>query len=802
MPPKKDVFADLFQSANKSNQQNSNKVPMSSLNLGNLNLDNTKDPFDIFNSSGSKHSDSGLDLGLHGLDLNGGKSGFDYGAGNGARNGFGNGSKNGSGTGSGNVTNHSSGNGSYNLLDDDLFGLAPKSAAPSNNTANNTANANSLLDDDLFGLSSSSARSDVKSAANSHSMSLLDDDFTDAFEAKASDVSDFDFESSSGREFEKFRQQHASKNGLNQQPSRDASIQNQRSSRNNSNLIQRSSQNISKQPSRDRIIAELVDIGFSVNDANEALSIKGPNLQNCVNYIMSKNSGTSNEKSSGISIPSIPSDWKSLANKDWLNKGVSLFNQTKQTVLESIDHLVDGQKNQQNDDRPAWMRSADKYKDQATEKKYGGEDYGSDSENINQDEIFKFMQETREKDKERNKNRLQNIKQAVLDSGLNSGRSSPKVSENSTSRVSSPSSAARILRPNSVRSYSERSSSPYQTSMDSPKSSISKPEAPRTAPVKPVRKVTETSPEVDLLGISTPLVPSLNRDTSPLNQFDQTDYTSSKEKAGQAFKSGDYSTALELYLICLNKLSSNHELRVVINSNLAYVYKLVGQLKKALLSIEEGLALIDQNEILTSAEISGKSAKYWYTKLLICKAEVLEHSEKFEESLEHYNILIQQLGVVDRKITDGKRRVDKVVNPENYKPKVVNKPKVEVLKAKPKPRAEKKDDELDGLQKEKVDIRVQEWVDQKKDNLRSLLVELNDIIPAKINMSEKLRHLSGSDLTLPKQVKVNYMKVISSIHPDKLASQCKDDKISELLCKSVFIKLNQSWEQFKLQENV
>ena len=44
------------------------------------------------------------------------------------------------------------------------------------------------------------------------------------------------------------------------------------------------------------------------------------------------------------------------------------------------------------------------------------------------------------------------------------------------------------------------------------------------------------------------------RDSSPLNQFVYTDYTTAKEKATAAYKSGDYTTALKSYTICLGCL--------------------------------------------------------------------------------------------------------------------------------------------------------------------------------------------------------------------------------------------------------
>ena len=43
------------------------------------------------------------------------------------------------------------------------------------------------------------------------------------------------------------------------------------------------------------------------------------------------------------------------------------------------------------------MRNQAKYKSEAIEKKYGGEDYGTDEENINHAEIERFMRQQRER---------------------------------------------------------------------------------------------------------------------------------------------------------------------------------------------------------------------------------------------------------------------------------------------------------------------------------------------------------------------------------------------------------------------
>ena len=68
----------------------------------------------------------------------------------------------------------------------------------------------------------------------------------------------------------------------------------------------------------------------------------------------------------------------------------------------------------------------------------------------------------------------------------------------------------------------------------------------------------------------------------------------------------------------------NHELRVVILSNLASVNKLLGHLKESLDNIKDAEALFLPQEILSDYEIADKLIKYWCTKLFMIKAEVLE----------------------------------------------------------------------------------------------------------------------------------------------------------------------------------
>ncbi|ODV80272.1 uncharacterized protein CANTADRAFT_49124 [Suhomyces tanzawaensis NRRL Y-17324] len=589
--------------------------------------------------------------------------------------------------------------------------------------------------------------------------SLLDDEFTDVFPEQHKPQPRA--KSNPPREVE--YQQEA---GYSQTPLRPASRQSQTSR-------------------TDSVVAELVDIGFSIEDANIAIQKKGPNLQECVNYIMNKNTDASTprperprslNKGEGINFNGIGQDLFKTAN--------TFFNKSKKTVMKNLEQLqIQGNNSGSSSNLPEWMKNQEKYKSDAVEKKYSEADldYGSDSENLNREEIERFMKLQREKDKEKAKKRYDGLKDAAL---------------------------------NKIRGKQDSDHSRREL-FDQPPSRPARPLPERRGTSEPLKRTPPKAPEppaesLDIFGTdtgSTSLKSSL-RDSSPLNQFDESDYNTSKATAQEAYRTGDYTGALEAYLICLNKLPSNHENRVIIFSNLGMVNKQVGHLKQSLENVDSGLSLIGESEIHNSGfSIAQKPVKYWYTKLITTKAEVLELLEKYEASLKFYSILIKELGVVDKKVMDGKRRVDKIVNPENYKakpapskpaaPKAAPKP-VDKATSAPKPSV----DEVDPLVQDRINGRVQTWAQPKQGNLRSLLTNLDEVIPPNINMKPALRKLTTNELMLPKQVKIQYMKVISSIHPDKLASQCKDDKESELVCKGVFITLNEAWEVFKTENSL
>lgn len=841
MPPKKDAFADLFQSASSSKNNSAVNARLDKLSL--TERQKLEQQQQHSQSTASLNSSwSNLDILspqlTQGNRNNNGSQGLSSRLSN-------------SGSAFGSVSNTPKA-----VEDDDPFAIFN---TPSNGgTTNNTAKPVSTQ----------------ASTAKPQEMSLLDDDFTDLFPEQQQKP-----QKQSVEQPVKPHRPEVKRTGSNVSSS---------SKVNRSNAsTPRSSTTASASSSKDHTIAELIDIGFTIDDANDAIAHSGTDLQKCVNYIMNKNTlqsqtnskrGNSNNlddyeeyedyEDSGVLGKRPDSiNFNELGN-DLFQKANKFINFSKKKVLENIEQLNNGRSSSpldfglgrsgssngsSNANLPEWMRNQAKYESQAYEKKYGGEDYGEDEDNINQEEIDRFMRQQREKERQRMRQRFENQGQKGSGSGSGSGSDSRSSStRNSVDRLRRESASPSFI----AQKSSSKESSPApprpprpavkkvasdagSQGRESPKKDE---EVARKGKEKEAAPKREEQDEVDLLGISTPSSTqgghsygsvssstSNLRDCTPLNQFIETDYTTLKSKATEAFKNGDYATALESYSKCLDILPPKHEFRVVVNSNLAVTNKLQGHLKQSLDNVEQALELMQLEECNNTTkkdtaiegdggQLAGKSVKYWYLKVVIVKAEVLELLEKYELALESYNLLVQKLGCMDKKVMDGKRRVDRIVNPDNYKakPKPQQKPTAKTSTKKATTpstttptvkKASSTSVELDPLVVDEINNSISKWAHEKNNDLRQMLINLQVLIPiGSININERLLNLSLNDLVLPKQVKLNYMKVISSIHPDKLASQLSrqstKDKRIQLVCNGLFIILNERWEVFRKEENI
>lgn len=583
---------------------------------------------------------------------------------------------------------------------------------------------------------------------------------------------------------------------------------------------------------RDSVLAGLVDIGFPVDVSNNAIDQIGPDLQGCVNFIMSGGERTPasgrSSKSSRQGRRGSPQAQQDLGaafqdfSTDMFKKASWFLAKSKETVSRNIEQFQGREREPNN--MPAWMRQQDEYKDRALERKKNGgayEDYGTDAENIDQEEIQRIMKLQQQREKERQKQRISKLKEGFSRDKTNESR----TNDSSESLARSSPKPAMPRRPSLVANL--RTHPPKE-----PARPVSQPVRPNSRP-----KPSPAPQEDDLLGLTdgslTPSerfkasqsddgayvsparrrrakTPSKSRvaTSEALNAFQQSDYETYKAKGTEAFTNGNYDDALNAYTRCLESLPGKHELRIVLTSNLAITNIKLGNYKLAMQLCDEGIALVGENINDSDWVLNDKEIKYWYVKLLTRKAESLEMLENFPKSLECYMELISKLGVNEKKVMDAKRRVNNIVNPPKPAPKrtptpassAPNKDYAQVQKIRKQNLDDKKQEEQKFKLHDQVHDRVQAWSSGKEDNLRNLLMSLSEVLPERLGFPFiTTKKITINDLMLTKKVKINYMKVISAIHPDKLGKFELED---QMVCQAVFITLNKAWDTFKEQNDI
>lgn len=577
---------------------------------------------------------------------------------------------------------------------------------------------------------------------------------------------------------------------------------------------------------RDGVLAGLVDIGFPVAVSNQAIDAVGADLQACVNHIMG--GGQQDVLPQRLGSPNDLGATLQDLSQDIFKKASWFLDKSKKSVIKNISSLQQGGRS--SDPMPAWMRNQHKYKDEALERKgEAHEDYGLDEENIDKEEIQRIVRMQRQRERERQKERLE--------SGRSSGRESPvaKPATPIDRTEARPTDSRLAARPAARPTVSSRNSASSVPSRPLSRQNTSSPalDVPRQEPPKAKAPVKPADAEVDLLGLGGPplsraerfkqsadtdevyaspsrrrvrsATPARNATSEPLNAFQQSDYETFKAKGTEAFTNGDFGEALTAYTRCIEALPAKHELRIVITSNIAVTAFKLGDYKVARQNCEEGMGLVGESVDDTAWVVSEKPIKYWYVKLLTRKAETLEMLENFAESLECYMALISKHGVNDKKTMDARRRVDKIVNPPAKRAPVAAKPRKAAVKTENLDRIKKKhsDEKVQEDMKfrlhDQVHARIEEWKKGKEDNLRNLLMTLGDVLPARLGFPFVTTKITINDLMLTKKVKINYLKVISSIHPDKLSKFELED---QMICQAVFIVLNEAWDTFKQQNNI
>ncbi|ANZ78054.1 BA75_04568T0 [Komagataella pastoris] len=520
---------------------------------------------------------------------------------------------------------------------------------------------------------------------------------------------------------------------------------------------------------RDQSLAELLYMGFSIDEANNALDhTKNGDMNEAIDYIMSKADANTRR------LHQQPEDFSAAVNElstQFMSKASMLFEKGRNVVAKSVENYKEKQF-AKNTGQPAWMKNHHKYSARSID--IEDEDTTPPRVPINVTAPPKRAVETKT-----------SASRFKFDDELPSRSRRRQRDLPSTSKE-------RIASPKSSTNSSEQSP-PKEILLDI-----------FSAPVS------STNPRQDSFSII-----DVNIGSIPLDSFNE-----SKSSGNALFKNGDFANALIKYQDSLKQLPSKHPLSIVAYSNLATCHFKLGDYKETLSNCKSGLAIIEGLDNFSIRNLNqlklkdyDKPIKAFWIKLVTKKAEALEHLEKFSEALDTYSLLVAN-GETSKEILDGKRRCLNILNPKpasartskpapssspsastssrktNYKSShAINRLKKQTLDS-------EKEEKEKFVLREAVESKVNAWKNGKEDNLRALLSSLHTILWSESNWKE----VSMSDLVLTKKVKITYMKACARTHPDKIPSNVTTEQ--KLIAQNVFVVLNQAWDKFKESNNI
>ena len=273
-----------------------------------------------------------------------------------------------------------------------------------------------------------------------------------------------------------------------------------------------------------------------------------------------------------------------------------------------------------------------------------------------------------------------------------------------------------------------------------------------------------------------------------------------RETGTSQFKRGDFSSAHASYTSSLNQIPTTHPITIVILTNRALTALKIGEPKTALSDANNALTAIGpskgEGESITISENEPpKPMREYYGKALMRKAEALEQVEKWTDAAIVWREAVNggHGGAISMQ---GRTRCEKaagISNPAPAKPSSAASSRPAAVRkaatAPPRPvvdshasdaavsklreanaAAERLDDEKFRLA-DSVDAKLTAWKGGKADNLRALLGSLDTVLWPEAGWKK----VGMAELVLPQKVKIQYMKGIAKVHPDKVFSPASID---------------------------
>ncbi|KAK2784793.1 hypothetical protein FQN52_008878 [Onygenales sp. PD_12] len=302
-----------------------------------------------------------------------------------------------------------------------------------------------------------------------------------------------------------------------------------------------------------------------------------------------------------------------------------------------------------------------------------------------------------------------------------------------------------------------------------------------------------------------------------------------RQKGSEAFKRGDYGAAHASYSSALSQLPPKHPITIVILCNRALTGLKVGEPKSAINDADTAISIIgpsrgeSEKVDLGNGEPS-KDMREFYGKALMRKAEALEQLERWVDAAKIWRDAVEA-GHGGSTSIQGRNRCEKAAGVSQTgsrastpaPPARPAQPKKTQAPARPAARpavatpaksteavdrlraaneaADRADNEKFALA-DSVDARLTAWKGGKQDNLRALLASLDGVLWPEAGWKK----ISMAELVLPNKVKVQYMKGIAKVHPDKIPVNATTEQ--KMIAGAVFSTLNEAWDKFKRENGL
>jgi hypothetical protein len=254
-----------------------------------------------------------------------------------------------------------------------------------------------------------------------------------------------------------------------------------------------------------------------------------------------------------------------------------------------------------------------------------------------------------------------------------------------------------------------------------------------------------------------------------------------RQKGSEAFKVGDYTLALTHYTTALTPLPSTHPQRIIILSNRAITNLKLGDAKAAITDCNDLISLVGPScgEGESIVDMDGqKDLRDIWGKGVVRRAMGLEMLEKYKDALEMWRLAVDT-GIGGQQSLEGRRRCENAITP-----KAPTRTATPVTRSTPSrtptPSTRKgpsataelaayntaaaADEDQRTLLYDSVEAKITQWQTSKESNLRALLSSLDSILWPEAGWKK----VSMAELVVVNKVKVIYMKAIAKVHPDKV----------------------------------